>query len=296
MSNARIYAVQHIRRMRGGAQPHLMRASDGNFYIVKFQNNPQHLRVLANELFATRLAASLGLSVPDVQPIEVSDLLIENSPELRIKIGVHLLPCAPGLQVGSRYVANLERDLIFEYLPESMLDKVVNRQDFARIVAFDKWTGNCDGRQAVFTKQPRKHFYKAWFVDQGYCFNAAEWTFPDLALHGAYYKDYVYKEVTGWDSFEPVLSRIEAIDYVELWRCAAAIPHEWFEHDGEGLFQLIETLYRRRSLVPDLITDFRNSTRNPFPGWTAIHVAIPQTNDSIEEETRPALVFGGLSH
>ena len=45
-------AVQHVRRMRGGAQAHLMRAADGHFYVVKFQNNLQHLRVLANEFLA----------------------------------------------------------------------------------------------------------------------------------------------------------------------------------------------------------------------------------------------------
>lgn len=33
-----IEAVQQIKRMRGGSQSHLMRASDGFFYIVKFQN------------------------------------------------------------------------------------------------------------------------------------------------------------------------------------------------------------------------------------------------------------------
>jgi hypothetical protein len=27
-----------VRRMRGGAQAHLMRADDGHFYVVKFQN------------------------------------------------------------------------------------------------------------------------------------------------------------------------------------------------------------------------------------------------------------------
>ena len=37
-----------------------MRAADGHFYVVKFQNNPQHLRVLANELLATRLAEKIG--------------------------------------------------------------------------------------------------------------------------------------------------------------------------------------------------------------------------------------------
>jgi hypothetical protein len=40
----------------------MMRCSDGNFYVVKFRNNPQHFRVLANEL---RHATRRGL--PDCQ-------------------------------------------------------------------------------------------------------------------------------------------------------------------------------------------------------------------------------------
>jgi hypothetical protein len=40
--------IEQIRRMRGGAQSHLMRSSDGHYYVVKFQNNPQHRRVLLN--------------------------------------------------------------------------------------------------------------------------------------------------------------------------------------------------------------------------------------------------------
>jgi hypothetical protein len=47
-----VLAVEHIRRMRGGAQSHLMRCDDGGYYVVKFQNNPQHLRILANEMLA----------------------------------------------------------------------------------------------------------------------------------------------------------------------------------------------------------------------------------------------------
>ena len=47
--------------MRGGAQSHLMRCADGHYYVVKFQNNPQHRRILVNELLGTRLASRLGL-------------------------------------------------------------------------------------------------------------------------------------------------------------------------------------------------------------------------------------------
>ena len=52
-------AVEQVRRMRGGAQSHLMRCSNQAHYVVKFQNNPQGLRILANELLGTRLAARL---------------------------------------------------------------------------------------------------------------------------------------------------------------------------------------------------------------------------------------------
>jgi hypothetical protein len=67
-----VEAVQHVRRMRGGAQGHLMRCSDGNFYVVKFRNNPQHLRVLTNEMLGTRLAERAGLPVPRTEVVEVS--------------------------------------------------------------------------------------------------------------------------------------------------------------------------------------------------------------------------------
>jgi len=36
--HACISAVEHLRPLRGGAQAHLLRASDGNWYVTKFQN------------------------------------------------------------------------------------------------------------------------------------------------------------------------------------------------------------------------------------------------------------------
>jgi hypothetical protein len=37
-----IRALRMVRKMRGGAQAHLLECEDGNFYVVKFVNNPQH--------------------------------------------------------------------------------------------------------------------------------------------------------------------------------------------------------------------------------------------------------------
>lgn len=265
MSNG-LYAVQHIRRMRGGSQAHLLRASDGAYYVTKFQNNPQHLRVLANEMFASRLGQWLGLPVPRVEAIEVSDWLIANSTEMRVDVGGLGQPCSSGWQLASLY-PDLESQ-IFDYLPESMLLQVKNLQDFRRCMTLDKWTANCDGRQAIFVRKPRGRRYDACFIDQGYCFNAGEWTFPDSPLRGVYARNCVYAAVTGWKSFEPALSRAEQADIIDLWRCAEKIPPEWYGYQHAQLEQMVEVLYQRRLLIRDLITAFRQSSRNPFPNWT----------------------------
>lgn len=114
--------------MRGGSQSHLMRASDGGYWIVKFQNNPQHPRVLANAFLASRIGRCLGLPIPEVQVIEVSDWLIQNTPELRIELAGHMMPCSSGLQLACRYVADPATDTVLDYMPESMYVHIDNNQ------------------------------------------------------------------------------------------------------------------------------------------------------------------------
>jgi hypothetical protein len=262
-----VLAVQHIRRMRGGAQGHLMLGADGNAYVVKFQNNPQHLRVLANELMATKLAAEAGLTVPACDVIEVTDWLIGNSEELFMDLGPRQERCKAGLCFGSRLVGGLMPGHLFDYLPEEQLGAVKNVQEFAGILALDKWTCNANGRQAVYTKKPRETRYTASFIDYGYCFNAGEWVFRDSPLRGVFARNFVYRGVRGWESFEPWLSRIEQMAEQRIWEIAERVPPEWYLGDLAALETLVEQLIRRRSRVRELIEGFRESSRAPFPNW-----------------------------
>src|SRR5216683_760151 len=79
-------ALEQIRRMRGGAQSHLMRCDDGHYYVVKFQNNPQHRRILVNELLGTKLAGRLGLPTTPVEIVYVSEDLIRLTPDLCVEM------------------------------------------------------------------------------------------------------------------------------------------------------------------------------------------------------------------
>jgi hypothetical protein len=268
-----LQATQHVRRMRGGAQSHLMRCADGHFYVVKFQNNPQHRRVLANELLATRLAERVGLPVPQTRVIDVSSWLIENTTDLRVQTGSAAEPCEPGLQFGARFVVDPLEGQVFDYFPESMLDRVRNITDFAGMLCVDKWTCNSNGRQAVFWKKARERKYNATFIDQGYCFNAGEWTFPDSPLRGVYARNEVYSNVRGWEAFDPWLASVEQMSDATIAECADGIPPEW-HGDGDALEGLIAQLHARKKKVRDLITAFRDSSRNPFPAWTQVAVTV----------------------
>ena len=169
-----------------------MRCDDGHFYVVKFQNNPQHLRVLANELLATRLAKLIGLPVPEPAIVRVDEWIVANTAELSVQLAGHSERYQAGLHFGARYAIDPMEGMIFDYLPETLLDRVRNLQTFAGMLAFDKWACNADSRQAVFWRKSRERKYSAAFVDHGYCFNAGEWKFPDSPLRGVYAWNEVY--------------------------------------------------------------------------------------------------------
>src|SRR5260370_10139429 len=96
-------ALEQIRRMRGGAQSQLMRCSDGHYYVVKFQNNPQHRRILANEMLGTRLAARLGLPTTPAVIVEVPEEIIPPTPGPAIEVPRSNIPYQPALQLVYRY-------------------------------------------------------------------------------------------------------------------------------------------------------------------------------------------------
>lgn len=286
--------------MRGGAQSHLMRCSDGHYYVVKFQNNPQHRRILVNEVLGTKLAARLGLPTARVEIVEVSEELIRLTPDLSMEMPRSRVPCVPGLQFGSQYPGDPRRLTLHDFLPDEQLCEVENLHDFAGMLVFDKWTCNTNGRQTVFFRQVAAAGsagerapdtlrlgagqrtpgadeasvgqagppYYTVMIDQGFCFNAGEWNYPDAPLRGLYARNRVYGGVTGMESFGPWLERVEKrITERVLDEIVREIPPDWYEDDYDGLMTLIERLYQRRTRVPELLLSAKSSNRQPFPNW-----------------------------
>ena len=257
-----IKAVAHISPVRGGSQARIMLADNGNKYVIKFQGNPQCTRVLANDYLASRLARMIGLSVPEPVVILVNEETILQQ-QITFTLAGRAVAARPGFQFGSALVTGQ----VLDWLPGTMLGRVRNLREFAGLLAFDKWTGNADGRQVVFYKNMRERKYTASFIDFGYCFNAGEWSFPDAPLRGVYGLNDVYAQIQSWNDFDPWLLRIERFSAKQIQSIAEEIPLEWYGERAE-LQRLLDCLLDRRSLVRQLIEDFKNSSRNPFPNWS----------------------------
>jgi hypothetical protein len=277
-------AVRHVRKMRGGAQAHLLEVDDGNWYVVKFRNNPQHRRVLVNESIAATCLDYLKIATPETALIQVTSQFLAANPEVHLSLGTRHVPFEPGWQFGSRYPGDPGRIAVYDFLPDALLPQVVNLADFRAILVFDKWTGNADGRQCVFYRamvrredQPAgakpnaggRPGFVARMIDHGFAFNGPNWDFPDSALQGLYARRLVYDQVRSLDDFQPWLDQVVHFPEEVMDQAWKRVPPDWVEGEEDALEQLLEKLFQRRKLLPELISACRQVRSNPFPNWTA---------------------------
>jgi hypothetical protein len=274
-----IRARTAIRKMRGGAQAHLLEGEDGGYYVAKFTNNPQHRRILINEWLACVFLRYLQIYVPETAVVELTPDFIESNPELYFSIGPRREPVKPGLHFGSRMAVHPDRVAVFDFLPDKLLGKVENRSDFLGMLVFDKWVGNADSRQAVFFRARAKNWtplkgeaparigFFAQMIDHGFAFNGPHWGFQDSPLQGLYFRTSVYDEVRSLDSFEPWLEMVANFPAGVIDSAWKEIPREWLEEDEEELEKLLEALLKRREQVPRLIREARAGRANAFRNW-----------------------------
>ena len=254
-----IFAVEHVRRMRGGSQSHLMRCSDGHYYVVKFPDNPQGTRVLACDFLGTLLAGRLGLPTHPARVIEVPVVLVRSTDDLVIELPNGSMPCSAGKCFGSRCPVAKSGAIplmmaAVDFWDRGIVTEVENVPDAAGILVFDQWTCNTDTRQLLFWRGFQERRWYLSMIDQGSCFNGARWNFPESPLWGLYHGLGPYLRDGMLAPFESWLKRLEdGIDRSVLRELASEIPQEWYGEDQAALEKLLEQLDARRSRVRELI-------------------------------------------
>jgi len=271
-----VAAHRLTRKMRGGAQAHLLEASDGHSYVVKFHNNPQHRRILVNEWIASTFLRYLDIAAPETAMVELTQEFLAATPDVHIQLGRERRPVTPGWHFGSRFPGDPMRTVVYDFLPDTLLEHVENLRDFLGVLAFDKWMGNADSRQAIFFRarvhdplaaNPPRLGFVAQMVDNGYVFEGPHWRWGDSPIQGLYFRPLVYRTVRGLAEFEPWLDRIRNFPEEVVDQAVKRIPPAWLEGDEDELERLLERLLRRRERVPDLIEQCRSGRSNPFPIW-----------------------------
>lgn len=265
--------------MRGGAQAHLLEADDGHYYVVKFKNNPQHRRILINELVAAVFLRYLRIMTPETAILHLSEEFLGDNPEIHVRLGNRREPVEPGWHFGSRFPGDPATVAVYDFIPDMLLKRVVNLDEFLGVLVFDKWSGNADARQSVFFRarlrqwmpasevHPSRLGFLALMMDHGYVFDGPHWDFVDSPLQGLYFRPLVYQEVTSWEDFQPWLDRVMNFPEEIIDEAYRQVPPEWLNGDDDALERLLTKLLRRRKRVPDLIRDSSRGKVNPFPNW-----------------------------
>jgi hypothetical protein len=174
---------------------------------------------------------------------------------------------------------------VYDFLPDALLARVVNLEDFRAILVFDKWTGNADGRQSVFYRamvyqagvrrgeeQPgveasSRAAFVARMIDHGYAFNGPYWDFPESPIQGLYARPLVYQDVRSLDDFQPWLDQTIHFPEQVIDRAWKRIPADWIAGEEDDLERMLGELLGRRPRLPELITACRSARTNPFPNW-----------------------------
>jgi hypothetical protein len=239
-----VTAVGHVKAMRGGAQSHLLKCSDGHQYVVKVANNPQGRRILINEWIAWHIFNYLGVAQPEIAAVEITPEFIQNNPAFRMKLGSHSLEPAAGLAFGSRYTEG------FDFLPDGMLHRLSNREHFAGALVADTVLAQADARQCVFTIADGT--VTARMIDNGYILNGPHWEFECPGLSGLYFRgQLVYRSA----DFEPWVARMEAMPGRVMVRARKSVPAQWLEPgEAEQLARRGREVVARRRKIRSIMS------------------------------------------
>jgi hypothetical protein len=229
----RVEALLHIRKLRGGSQPILVRANDGFFYIVKFINNLQGANVLFNEALGTELFRGVGLPAPEWRAINLTDEFIDRNPACWMETEDGRRRPQAGWCFGSRFLAKRNSD-VFEVLPERCFSRIANRSDFWTAWVLDTLCGHTDNRQTLFL-QSRSKRLEAYFIDHGHLFGGVSGADSPSPIASRYLDPRIYSVASTGDA-DDIVKRIQCLNLEQLRAVANNLPEPWSTEAGKLSF------------------------------------------------------------
>ncbi len=234
----RVTIKRHIRDLDpahegGGSAAKILGDTEGNQWLVKAPNNPQGIRILANEYVAAALGARIGAFM---QPGAVCMVYDEVASAMTLPTGVWLAGAAFGSALA---------DGTKPYL-DSMAPEIRDRDQLLGAIALDTWLSQHDSRQAR-VRDALGGGYDVIPVDFGHCIGPSNWA--DLAARPPIISVH---DPNGWStgvtaaSVNAISDSIVGVTSGELQAIVSSIPDTWGVSEDERA-GLIAFLVARRS-------------------------------------------------
>lgn len=254
-----ISAELYVRPLgKGGSCPHIIQADDGCEYVVKFKGNPQGTCILANEYICARLAEVIGLPVPPVVKMHVSDRFIRSEP--------HLAVCGfeGGLQFGARLIVEA-----LDNPSQDVISACSNRSVFPGIIVFDHWVDNRDRAQNSDNLLAVRDgaSWRLVMIDHGLALGGESESLSHLRHHaGAQIWGSVYEmfsqHIASQLDFEPYIQKVEGLNRAVFEDILMDTPQAWLPYEQRG--NVVEYLDRAKSEVRKWLGHLGQY----FPGWS----------------------------
>ena len=243
-----------VKKLSGESHTVLVRASDQLLYVVKMMDCFRGPNVLANKALGNLLAKYLGLSVPDLRPIEFSDASIERYFLLHGNGSESSLDRpGPGLYLGTRAVVQDDPEAVYKELPENWLGKIDNRNEFAGMLLLDLWTNQVGQRKAIFVLSSDAATVTAVFTGNSQMFGGFLGREEQRRGASLFHDRRVYAGLDVNRAFSLWLQKAVAMDEEMLLRLARAVPRQWH---GSGYLQAVASqLQTRKWAVAQLLDE-----------------------------------------
>jgi hypothetical protein len=246
----RVEAVHLVRKLRGGSQPFLIKASDGLLYVVKFHDNPQGPNLLFNEAVGTELFREAGLRVPEWRVVRVSEDFIQAHSECWLQTSLGAVRPSAGECFGSSFLG-LIGEAVFEILAGGHFSRLRDRGHFWTAWILDVFCDHTDNRQVVFVEGAAR-WLEAYFIDHGHMFGGAYGTKSSHFRASQYLDPRIYTQATAELASE-LEERIHSIDLRAVAETVFDLPNRWASATAMTRFQSFVQRISNRTLVKNVI-------------------------------------------
>ncbi|MDA1987406.1 MULTISPECIES: HipA family kinase [Bacillus cereus group] len=223
--------IAHKEITNGVTKPYIITCDNSEQYVVKFKENPEGKRILANEYVCAKIAEILELPLASPSLVQVNEEFIEDFGE---QISKHTEEdVTVGLHFGTKRIKKA-----FQISSAGMLELAKNIECIPGIILFDQLVCNCDrecnGGNLLFDQSKMEIVV----LDHTHAFDIGPlWDEHNLNFKiGEAFKPlqpdgYVYRKliphVKGHNPFNSILEKMERLDDNSLWNIINNIPEEW---------------------------------------------------------------------